>query len=241
MTIGQKLDPFFAKRRFEYFGIIGCAIIAITCIVTAIGFTGLTDEPYSMLNHFISELGMTNESQLAWVFNIGLLVGAPILGIFILGTRVVIPSRVGGIGRVVGIVTAVGGTLVGVFPANLGGEAGLMGHIISAMIFFVGGCVTVGIFSLAIVFQKERRASKWLSAVGAGVVLSFVIFLIAGGGSTSLINIAELMTMMSQPREDFMLLAFLEWLPLLGILAWMFLTALDSALRVKRNQHQAGA
>ncbi len=166
MKIEQRLDAFFAKRRFEYFGFIGCAIIAITCTITAIGFTGLAGEPYSLLNHFISELGMTNESQLARVFNIGLIVGAPILGIFIIGTRGVIPSRVGGLARVLGVVTAAGRALVGVFPADLGGEGGLMGHGLSAITFFFGGCVTVGIFSLAIIFRRSNEPAPPPGPVG---------------------------------------------------------------------------
>ncbi len=234
MTIGQRLDRFFAKRHPEYFGIVGCAIIAIACVITAIGFTGYAGEPYSLFNHFISELGFVSESELAWVFNVGLIVGAPIVGIFLVGTRATIPSRLGSLGRVVGIITAIGGAGVGVFPA----DANLLGHGLTAMTFFFGGCLTVGIFSLAIFFQKEPRVNKWLSLLGVGVVVSFAAFLstMFGGGSPGEISALDIMTAFTQPRDPFMLMAFLEWLPLIGVLAWICLTALDSFQRRKTQK-----
>lgn len=231
MTVGQKLDSFFAKYHYEYFGIIGVAIIAIASIVTAMGYTGLMGEPYSILNHFISELGFVKSSRLAWVFNSGLIVGSPIIGIFLVGTRVTLPSRMGGLGRLVGIGTAVGGALVGVFPADVN----IWGHIVAAMTFFVGGCVTVGILSIAILRQKEIRVSKWLSVLGAAVMLSFALFLAIGfrapAGEES--DFTQIMLMMATTRPEFMLAAFLEWIPLLGVLAWICLTALDSLKRLK--------
>ncbi len=231
MTIRLRLDGFFAKHPHEYFGIVGCGIIAVACVITAIGFTGYADEPYSMFNHFISELGFVGESELAWVFNVGLIVGAPIVGIFLVGTRATIPSRLGGLGRIIGIVTAIGGAGVGVFPADVN----IIGHGITAMTFFFGGCLTVGIFSLAIFLQKEPRVNKRLSLLGAGVVFSFAAFLsiLFGGGNPG--QLSDIMGALSQPREPFMLTAFLEWLPLLGVLAWITLTALDG-LKRRRNQ-----
>ncbi len=233
MTLGQRLDDFFTKRPPEYFGIVGCAIIAITSVITAIGYTGAMDESYSILNHFISELGFVRDSELAWVFNIGLIVGAPIVGVFLVGTRVTIPSRTGALGRIVGLITAVGGALVGVFPADLN----IIGHIIAAMSFFVGGCLTVGILSIAILRQKEVRVSKWLSAAGAAVMVSFALFLAIGfqapAGQES--DYAQMMQMMFVSRPDFLLAALLEWIPLLGVLTWICLTALDSLLRRKRQ------
>ncbi len=189
-------------------------------------------ESYSILNHFISELGIVTDSELAWVFNVGLILGAPIIGVFLVGSRGNIPSRIGGLGRIVGLETAVGGTLVGVFPADLN----LIGHIIAAMTFFFGGCLTVGIFSIAIMKQKEIRVSKWLSAVGAAVVVCFAVFLAVGFGGPvgEESDFAQIMQMMAVTRPDFMGAAFLEWLPLLGILAWVSLASIDSLKRRKK-------
>lgn len=212
-----KMEVIFAKYRPEYFGIIGTTLIGIGCLVAALGFPG-----YSLLNHFISELGAIFESPLQLAFNIALIVGAPLIVIFILGTRMILTSRVAGVGRVVGLITGIGGTLVGVFPM----DAFLVGHVISAMTFFVGGALTIGLLSVAILQQKEVALSKWMSFGGVIVAACFVAFigtmLYSSQGMTLLMNFQQTMPV---PRPIFWDIAFLEWLPLIGILAWLFFAA----------------
>ena len=226
----QKTNKLFSKVRFEYFGMLGCGLISACCVITAIGFVGYINEGYSFLNHFISELGMYTESPLSWVFNVGLIIGAPAILLFLLGTRTIIPSRLATLGMIIGIGTGIGGFFVGVFPADVN----IVGHSIAAMTFFFGGAATVFTLSIAILLQKETRLDKWLSIVGFGVAACFVLFLVdVFGVRTGLSNISSMGAALASARPTpFWSIPFLEWLPMIGMLAWLFLAAVDS---LKRN------
>jgi len=207
-------------------------MIGACCIISALGFTGFAHEGYSLLNHMISELGMKTESPLAWVFNMGLIIGSPLALLFIVQTRTVIPSRIGNIGRVIGIAAGIGGFFVGIFPADID----LPAHDIAAMTFFFGGAVTVIVFSVAIARQQNIRLGKWLCIFGIGVAACFTAFLIdAFFFSTGPnLNDASSFSQLAPLRPPvFWADAFLEWLPLIGVLAWLLLAALDS---LKRNR-----
>jgi len=222
------------KVPFEAIGIAGCAIIGVSCLITAIGFTGYAHEGYSMLNHMISELGMPSESPLAWVFNIGLMAGSVLMMVFIWGTRVTLPSRAGSLARVLCIMSGIGGFLVGVFPA----DGNILAHGLSAMVFFFGGAVTVAIFSIAIARQQDVRVGKWLSIAGIGVAACFAAFLIDMFVFTpkfKLTDIDSLEMLATLRPAGFWSMAFLEWLPLIGVLAWLSLAAVDSLVRNRRQ------
>ena len=224
------ISKLFNKVRFEYFGLIGCSVISACCLITAIGFTGYNGEGYSFLNHFISELGMHTESPLSWVFNVGLIIGAPLTLAFLMGTRAMLPSGYATLGTILGLGTGIGGFFVGIFPADVN----IVAHAIVAMIFFFGGAVTVLVYSLAILRQKEPRLDKWLAIVGLGVSACFVLFLVdvfgVRSGLSSMASMGDALEYNRPPT--FWLIPFLEWLPMIGMLAWLFLTAIDS---LKRN------
>jgi hypothetical membrane protein len=169
MAFCQKIDAFLTKYKFEYFGIAGSVITAAGIIITALGFAG-----YSVLNHFISELGMQSESPWAVVFNIGLIAGGLLFLVFLLGTQTVLDSRLAKWSRVAGYITAIGTSFVGIFPADVF----IWGHIVAAQMFFIGGLFTVLGFSVAILRQKEPKIGKWMSVAGAVVVVIFVVFVI---------------------------------------------------------------
>jgi hypothetical membrane protein len=234
MMLGEKLDVFFAKYRFEYFGIVGCAVVAICTLVTALGFTGWHGEPYSLVNHYISELGSI-ESQWAWVFNVGLIAGVPFIFVFMLGTRAALQSRLAGIGRVIGSVASIGGFFVGIFPGNL---ATLPEHLAVAIMFFVGGGLAVLLLSVEILRQDKSTSARCISSFGlvvAGIFITFLGVAAANGGTDLEGNI---ITFVANARPAFYLSAFLEWLILIGILGWVFLV---SATFLHRNPRARAA
>jgi hypothetical membrane protein len=226
---------FKTDRPFHHdaFGISGCVIIGVCCLIAALGFTGYEYEGYSLLNHMISELGMASQSPLAWVFNVGLMAGTPLIIIFIASTRATLPSRLADIARVIGIVAGIGGFFVGVFPA----DGIILAHGISALIFFFGGASTVAFFSIAIAVQKEVRMGKWLCIVGVVVFTCFAAFLFDAfvlKSGPSFHDVGSFETFASLRPPIFWPSAFLEWLPLIGVLAWLTFAAVDMRKRLPR-------
>jgi len=228
MALGSKLDAFFARYKYEYFGIAAVAITAGCMLVSALGFPG-----YSVLNHVVSELGMASESPWAAIFNGGLIAGGILFFVFLWGTRTVMNSRLANLGRHVGYIAAIGCSLVGVFPFDVN----LWGHIISSQMYFIGGLLAVLALSLAIWRQKEVKIGKWLSLVGVivmGIFATFVIMLeVTMTSATAQSSLSGLYSMNIGLRPEFMVIAFFEWLDIIGIIAWMCLFALES-LRKRR-------
>lgn len=195
-------------------GLIGAGVIALGSIVTAITYTGAKGEQYSPLNHFVSELGELGVSELARVFNASLIIGGVCFVLFMLGLAATRGGRLRFAYGATGVIAGIGGAFVGVFPMN-----DLDRHSVAALTFFVLGLVTVLLASVDFVRVRDSRFPRWLSAIGGATVVAFAIFLAilvgeAGG--------------LAHPEERVAVwpLTIFEWLLIVGILGWVFLTAL---------------
>ena len=122
-------------------GFIGPLIITIGSLLTAFAYTGKLGEPYSFLNHFISELGEVGVSEWALVFNVSLFVGGLCITGFMLGAARLFNNLYGVIFGFLGLVTGISGSLVGAFPMN-----NLDAHIVVAMWFFRAALVSSAMF-----------------------------------------------------------------------------------------------
>lgn len=196
-------------------GLLGSTIIALGSVVTAIAYSGSDGQPYSPLNHFVSELGEIGVSELAMVFNIALRIGGSCFVIFIAGLAATRTDTLRYLYGLTGVIAGIAGALVGVFPMN-----DLDKHALAALTFFVLGLVTVLLASIDFVRRPDPRFPRWVSAVGAVTAAVFAIFLvILFGGGNDLAHPEERVAVWS--------LTIFEWLLIVGILLWVFLTALS--------------
>ena len=122
-------------------GFSGPMIITIGSLLTAFAYTGKLSEPYSFLNHFISELGEVGVSEWALVFNVSLFVGGLCITGFMLGAAWLFNNLYGVIFGFLGLVTGISGSLVGIFPMN-----NLDAHIVVAMWFFRAALLSSAVF-----------------------------------------------------------------------------------------------
>lgn len=166
------------KAEFLYlypiFGIVGSVTIITTTFVAALCYVGRKQERFSVLNHFISELGEQGVSQLAPLFNGGLIFGGFALVPFIVGLGLSLDSVWAKLGSIAGVGAALACAAVGVFPMNR-----LAPHAKAAFTFFRLGLVTILLFGIAIFAQPAGNRIVPLSAnsFGALAVLSYAAFL----------------------------------------------------------------
>jgi hypothetical membrane protein len=194
-------------------GLLGSSVIAIGSVVTALAYTGSKGQPYSPLNHFVSELGELAVSRLAVVFNLSLIVGVVCFVVFMIGLAAAGQGMLRVQYGAVGVIAGIGGTFVGVFPMDY-----LDQHSLAALTFFLLGLVTVLLASIDFVRRPDPRFPRWLAVLGGATVLAFAAFLVilfgeAGG--------------LAHPDERVAVwpLTIFEWLLIVGILLWVFLTA----------------
>lgn len=197
-------------------GIVGALAVTVASVVAALAYTGTAGERYSPLDHWVSELGEVGVSELAPLFNIGLLVGGVCFGVFMVGLAAVRRGRLGLAYGAIGAAAGLAGGLVGVFPMNE-----LEPHALAAFGFFNLAWIAVALASLDFVRRRDPRFPVWLSVVGAAAAVAFVTFLLSVQGSDA----GDEALAAPDARPELGLAAALEWLTIVGILAWAFLTA----------------
>jgi hypothetical membrane protein len=189
--------------------------IALTSLITAVAYSGRDDQAYSPINHWVSELGEVGVSQLAGLFNVGLMVGGVGFVVFMLGLLSARRSRLAWLYVPIGVLTGVAGFLVGVFPMNHVEQ-----HGVAALGFFSLGWVPVALASIDFYRRPAARFPRWLSIIAALTVAAFVGFLAVLGfllGSDGLAAPAV--------RPSFWIVPTLEWAVLISMLVWVFATS----------------
>jgi len=186
-------------------------------VIAGIVYRGKEGESFSMLNHFISELGEVGVSRLAWVFNLGLMISgiSLILGSISLG--LVLPGILAKLGMAAGIISSVGLFFVGVFPMSK-----IKPHTTAAMTFFRGGLMMVIFYTLAIAFQTEGEGvlPKAYSLAGLPAILSFGGFLLMTRKAVNQEQTENPLSTEDVKRPRIWPIAIVEWFIFITIVLW---------------------
>ncbi len=201
-------------------GYTGTGLIFLAVLFPVFLYRGQRGERFSLLNHFISELGELGISRAAWIFNTGLLLGGLILLPYVIGLGIAFGSLLGWLGMAAGIIAVLGVAAVGVFPMN-----NLKPHATAAMTYFRAGLVMVFFFGLAIFFQPAGKAMipQTANLLSLLAFLAYAAFLI-----WPLINKKEqeptetLDPQQEHERPRIWALPALEWLVFFSTIAWLF-------------------
>ena len=211
----------------SYMAQAGILIILLCVLIAASSYVGRQNEAYSFLNHFISELGEIGVSPLALIFNGGLILGGLLTSCFMLGMAIHIGGRWGlGLG-IVGLVTSITVTLVGIYPMNQ-----LEIHMVTANTFFRGGLLVSLGYSLYILCSRQPQLPR-VTAITSGItVLAFALFLwflpAPQEGSGSIVEILK-------NRPEIWALPILEWFVFLSVMVWIASTAYFMRKTIKNN------
>lgn len=220
------------RRFYPRYGLTGAVVVSSATLLTALAYRGQGGDAYSILNHFISELGESGVSQLDWLFNLGLLAGGILFLPFILGLALSLPGWLSRLGGVAGVLAAISLSGVGIFPMN-----NLEPHILAAMTYFRSGLLTVLLFGLAIQFQPSGWVviNKWANLISLVTVACYSLFLIymqiPTGRDTSNLDLSWMVS-----RPTIMPLAILEWTIFFSTILWFAVIAISR----KRSPATAG-
>ncbi len=206
-------------RRITYSaGLMGSSAILLGCLFTGLAYSGKAGERFSLFNHFVSELGEVGVSGWASVFNVGLMIGGAAITAYMIGLALQLRGWWKAVFGLIGVVSGVSGALVGVVPMN-----NLATHYSIAMTFFNTGWMAVAVFSLYVLRTADNQVPRWLVVPGVFTVICFITFLILLRMPYD--NIEGLLASPVN-RPALFPLAFVEWLVILTVLVWVFLTSL---------------
>lgn len=204
---------------YRYFCFAGMAVIAGGILYSSLRYRGRTCEKYSLLNHFVSELGETGVTPGARAFNLSLIVGSLLNLPYVVGMGIRFDSWLGWLGMAAGLIAAQGAIGVGIFPMTR-----LEAHVRAAQIYFQAGLMMIFLFGLAIVFQPAGRhfvpqTANILTVLTFASFASFLFILpvIRAPSRHKPDDPAE-----KPPRPRVWVFPILEWLGFLFMLFWLF-------------------
>lgn len=223
-------------RLSPVLGIAGSILIAAVVVIVALLYSGAHGERYSLLNHFISELGQVGVSRGAWLFNAGLIVSGILFIPFIIGLGMRIRGVWAFLGMAAGICAGIFCAGVGVFPMNRQAS-----HVFVAMWFFRFGLLTTLLFAVAILSapRETARVGRSASAFSFIAVAAYAGFLAvasvphAGGGN-------PLDPSSYAHRPHVWLLAVLEWAVFFATILWFLGVAILVSARARRSATPSG-
>ena len=206
---------------FKVAGLLGCLLSVAGALIAGSVYRGKQGEPYSILNHFISELGERGVSERAWAFNWGLI----LCGVLLLPTTInlglILPGLWAKLSLFFGVVTALSLSFVGVFSMDR-----LKPHGIAAVTFFRAGLLMVFFFTLAIAFQPQDNQvfPRLLALAGLPAIAAFTTFLVMMGHASK--TKEQPLEPLEQARPRVWKIAILEWSIFVTIVFWFLMMAL---------------
>jgi hypothetical membrane protein len=215
------LTLFQQPTTFIGFSIAAGTTAVLGSLISALAYRGKSGQPYSPLNHFISELGEFGVSHLAWVFNLSLILTGLSLIPACISLGLILPGFLAKIAMIAGVITAVGLSFVGVFPMN---HQKL--HGTAAITFFRGGLLMVLAFSVAIATQNPQNLvlPRIYSLAGLPAILAFGGFLWMMQNSSS--EKEDPLQPSELNRPKIWIMPIVEWAIFLNIVAWFLLIAI---------------
>ncbi len=209
MRLVEEIRIFVNERHFPQWGIIGSIIGFVFILIPQLFYTGTLGEPFSMFNHYVSELGELGVSEFAMMFNIGLMLAGIFFIPFMIGFGLYLNNFIGKIAAIVGAFSALSIYLVGIFPMN-----NAVMHGITAISFFLSGLVMTILWAFAILAQRNVKIPKILSLGGFINAAIFAFFLYGPWES------------FGATRPAFSMKVTLEWTIYFAIVSYMFILAL---------------
>jgi len=201
------------------FGFLGTGLIVLAVVFPMILYHGKLGERFSVLNHFISELGEVGVSRSAWIFNTGLLLAGLLMLPYVIGLGIAFGSLLGWLGTAAGIIAVLSVAAVGVFPMN-----NFKPHKTAAMTYFRAGLVMVFFFGLAILFQPSGKviipqAANMLSLLAFLAYGAFLVWPLTRKKEQKVTDILDPQQEPERPR--IWALPALEWLVFFSTIAWL--------------------
>jgi hypothetical membrane protein len=209
-----------ASNLLQLFGLAGTGLVLLAVIVPALVYRGKHGERFSLLNHFISELGEVGVSRAAQFFNTGLVLAGLVLLPYILGLGISFGSFLGWLGTAAGVIAVLGVSAVGVFPMNK-----LDPHTIAAMTYFRAGLAMVFFFGLGILFPTAGKSNvppaadlfSLLAFLAYAAFLTYPVFKKKKQKPEENLDPPQ-----TPERPRISAMAILEWLVFFSTIFWMF-------------------
>lgn len=205
---------------FRIFSLAGTLFVVLGTLFSAAAYRGREGERYSMLNHYISELGERGISRRAGVFNLGLILGGISLLPASVSLGLIVPGGWSKVGMAAGVAAAACLALVGVYSMDR-----IEPHSRAAISYFRSALLMVLFFTLSIFLQKDPIVLQRLfSLAGLPAIASLAFFLVYSNVLFRGKQEAESEEVKPRPRISGITIA--EWMIFLSTVPFFLLLAI---------------
>lgn len=204
------LDKFYQKVNGCYFAFVGAGTSLLTILIAYLLYIQV-DPSFTILTHFISDLGDgPNFSNV--VFNVGIIIGSCIsLFFYIFLTKLLIERGANKVfsilGLIFGLVSFIGGLLVGLFPSAVAP----LEHRIGALLSFSGSFFISIFYSCAEL--TDREFNKIVAIFGLLIAPFPITFLLT-------------FLFLHYPGINSTIPIFIEWISYFTRMAWIITQSL---------------
>jgi len=202
----------FKNKIAPIAGIFACLTLYSSIAISAYSFKGLQGQSFSLLNHFISDLGNFNLSSNFNLFNAGVVLAGIGFGVFAYGCDGLIHSKLAKASVVIAIIASVLLMGVGLVPTTAGPL-----HLIIALSFFILMTLGLALYSLCIWQTSNSPFPKSSALYGLLSPISLFIFMLM---PKDLLALEEEQGALFD-RPDFWGLAFSEWTVFFFLTSWV--------------------
>lgn len=206
---------------FKITGLFAVLISFLGVVLPGSVYQRSDGERYSVLNHYISELGERGVSRWAWIFNLSMIICGLAMMVATISLGLGLPGFWAKLGLLFGVVTGVGMMMVGIFPMD-----NIKPHATAAVTFFRGGLLMVLAFSFAILFppQGEALFSRLFGLVGMIPIAAFTTFLILLWGVRD--HVDQTLSAEGSQRPKISKFTISEWAVFFSIILWTLVLSL---------------
>ena len=188
-------------------GIIGVLIILYGIIISSNNYLGCSQQQYSVLNHFVSELGQYSCSTKANRFNFSLIIGTPFLIFFYLNIIPKSSRKINLLFRLIILAMGSSAVLVGCFSMD-----SIIPHLVSANIFFLLCFFACLLFIIYFQLINRQEVSKYFMFSAIILSISLLINII------QFINLDQNMLNILKDRPPVLFICIIEWVSLAAML-----------------------
>jgi hypothetical protein len=191
-------------------------LVTLGAVTTAHYYQGRTLEPYSFLNHFISELGNKDYSNQAYYFNDAMKLAGPLILAFMLGVSNLLTHRLRYALKLLGILTSILCTLLGFFSSD---QFDI--HIRVALCLFSAMLLSAMVFSAAVLCEGSQSFfPRWVGRLGIGPIICIIVFLAIEATHRQDFKNGHLHHLLYN-RPTIWVLPLSEWTVFFSLIVWM--------------------
>jgi hypothetical membrane protein len=226
---------FFRQPKcFSSFGLVASLLLLLTLWIPQFDYLNQDQQPFSILNHFVSELGWFKVSDKAYLFSLGLIIGGILLLPFAYGFGQQLHGKYSDLTFILLFLTSIGCCMVGLFPMDF-----LLLHGFGAFTFFASAYSALILLGILTFNNRVHQIPKFYSILSTFIVFVIISHLFSHPLEDIKLYVKDMHTDLKIiNRPKYWILPFVEWCTVLFFLFYVITISITYLIKSNRASSQ---